>query len=303
MNRLLVTGASGFIGRAVLAAVDPSRYETHATCFSKPPPQTGNVRWHELNLFDSQAVSALVEHVEPTHLLHLAWYMRERDHLYTTQNLQWVAASLHLVERFAAHGGQRAVFAGTYAEYGLREGLMEEEGQPAPVSLYAVCKDALHRIIAAYAPAAGLSYAWARIFTVYGPGDAPYRLIPYAIDALLDGREVLATEGRQVRDFVYVDDVASALSHLVGSAAQGVFNIGSGNGHAVRETLEAIAQTVGQPGLLQLGARAQAPGETQETVASVRRLRADGWSPKYDLRSGLAAMVASARSEKDGKSE
>lgn len=297
MNRILIAGGSGFIGRAALAALDPTQFEIHATYFDHLPTATSSpVIWHPLELLDPDAVTTLMTRVRPTHLMPLAWRIRERDHLVNPENVEWVRATLQLTQAFAAMGGRRAVYAGTYAEYGIAEGTLDETLIPVPVSLYAICKDALHRIIASYAPKMGFTYSWARIFTVYGPNDAPYRMIPYALQALLSGKDVLATEGRQVRDFIHVADVGRALVTIAESDVTGPVNVGSGDGHSVRDVVELLGEATGGSDRLRFGAVQQTHGETQHIVADVGRLKGLGWSPRYDLRSGLEETVAWYRS-------
>jgi len=288
LNRILVVGGSGFLGLATLAALEG--VEVHSTYFHHRA-QLEDVTWHALDLMDSAATAALVESVRPSHLIALGWQLSDRDHLEMAENLDWVRATLHLARVFAATGGTRAVFAGTYAEYGVAEGILDESRAPQPVSLYAVCKDAIHRVIARAAVNLGISYAWARMFTVYGPHDADYRLIPYTLQRLLKGDEVRTTEGRQVRDFIHVADAGRALAMLATSDLTGPVNVGSGQGHPVREVVELLGEATGRSELLRIGAVQQAHGETQRIVADVQRLRNIGWSPQFDLRSGLAETV------------
>ena len=297
MNRILVTGGSGFIGSATIAAMDPGKFEIHATYFeNRPQAASGSVAWHPLQLMDAGAVSALMERIRPTHLMALAWYTRDRGHFAMPENIDWVRSTLQLTQAFAANGGRRAVYAGTYGEYGVAEGVLNEGATTVPASLYAICKDALHRIIDGYAPAMGFTYAWARIFSVYGPNDAPYRVVPYALDRLLAGHEALLTEGHQVRDFIHVADVGKALVRIAESDLTGPVNVGSGEGHAVREVMQRLGEATGGSQRLRFGALKQAPGETQRIVADVLRLKGIGWSPQYDLRSGLEDTVAWFRS-------
>ena len=292
-----MTGGSGFIGRATVAAMDPRKFEIHATYFENPTEAgPGHAAWHPLQLMDVDAVNALVKRIRPTHLVSLAWYTRDRGHFVMPENLDWVRATLHLTQAFVANGGRRAVYAGTYGEYGVAEGVLNERTKTAPASLYAICKDALHRIIAGYAPLTRLTYSWARIFSVYGPHDAPYRVVPYALGRLLAGHEALLTEGRQVRDFIHVADVGRALARIAGSDLTGPVNVGSGEGHAVREVMQLLGEATGGLQRLRFGAIEQAPGETQRIVADVGCLRGIGWSPQYHLRTGLADTIAWFRS-------
>ena len=297
MNRILVTGGSGFIGRATIAAMDARTFEIHATYFENTAKLgSDHVAWHPLQLMDPDAVSALLKRVRPTHLVSLAWYTGDRGHFAMPENIDWVRSTLHLTQAFVANGGRRAVYAGTYGEYGVAEGILDETVKPAPASLYAICKDALHRIIAGYAPLMEFTYSWARIFSVYGPHDAPYRVVPYALGRLLARHEALLTEGRQVRDFIHVADVGRALASIAGSDLTGPVNVGSGEGHAVRDVVQWLGEATGGSQHLRFGAVKQAPGETQRIVADVSRLRGIGWSPQHDLRSGLEDTVAWFRS-------
>ena len=108
---------------------------------------------------------ALVREVRPTHLLHLAWYAEHHAYWTAPQNLDWVGASLRLVRAFAEQGGTRAVLAGTCAEYDWTQGVCVEGATPIrPRGLYGVAKDAVRRVVEAFAAGAGLSAAWGRIF-------------------------------------------------------------------------------------------------------------------------------------------
>jgi len=289
--RVLVTGATGFIGRATIARLARSDVELHATFRSQPLESERNVRWH-------RATDTVIEEIAPTHLIDLAWYMGRRDHLTTELNLPLAGAALERLERFAASGGKRAIFAGTYAEYGVREGVCREDDPAEPVTLYAVCKDALRRIALAFAKSRGIEAVWTRIFTVYGPHDAPYRVIPYAIETLLSGGMVEATEGKQVRDFIHVADVAAAFDALLLSPLTGIVNVGSGEGRSVAQALRAIAAALNGQDRLNLGAKQQAPGETQSIVADVARLRSTGWKPQFTFESGIAETIEFCRQER-----
>lgn len=301
MKRVFVTGATGFIGREALPLLAKRGYDVHAVSHVAPRERSLGVHWHRLDLLDCAAVERHLARIRPSLLLHLAWNTRRSDHTRGAENLAWVGSSLTLVDRFRACGGKRAVFSGTYAEYGHRNSACDERDAVAPVSLYAVCKSALHQIVAAYAATTGLSYAWARIFTAYGPGDAPYRLIPYAVSSLVEGREAECGEGLVVRDFIFVKDVASALVRLLDCDIDGPVNVGTGRGHSVSDVLKEIAGQIGRPELLRIGKRTQRADEPEAVVCVPGRLWDAGWHPSTELAAGLRETIAwySARKKKD----
>src|SRR2546425_853125 len=119
MKRVLLTGASGFVGRHCLPELLRRGYEVSCVSMQTgaPPVPLRGVRWHQADLLDAAQVSALLEQVRPTHLLHCAWYAVPGKYLVALENFRWVQASLHLLQTFAAHGGSRVVVVGSSAEY------------------------------------------------------------------------------------------------------------------------------------------------------------------------------------------
>lgn len=309
MKRVLLTGAGGFVGRRCLAPLTEAGYEVHAV--GRRPGAHASVdapslRWHAVDLLDARAVSALVAEVEPTHLLHLAWYTEHGKFWTAVENLSWVGASLKLFESFAAAGGRRVVAAGTCVEYAPEgDAPCSEASTPlAPTTLYGACKHATHVALEAFARQASLSAAWGRLFFPYGPGEPPGRLVPSVARALLAGEPALCTHGRQVRDFIHVEDAATAFVALLGSGAEGAVNVGSGQPVALREVVERVAAHTGRPDLVRLGARPAPAGEPPSLYADARRLRAEvGWAPRYELDEGIAATVECLRKKVIGEDE
>ena len=123
MKRVLLTGASGFIGRQAIPALIKRGYEVHCIGRSGKPDSIANennVIWHQGNLLQKNDISDLIHAISPTDLLHLAWDVTPGSYLESIYNFDWVVSSLHLLKEFAASGGTRAVCAGTCFEYDLR---------------------------------------------------------------------------------------------------------------------------------------------------------------------------------------
>ena len=187
------------------------------------------------------------------------------------------------------------MFAGTCAEYDWTgEGRCAEFPTPAwSASPYARAKNDLREQAAAFARERGLSFAWPRLFFLYGPREHPARLVPSVANALLAGRPAECTAGTQQRDFLHVEDAADALVQLLFSDVNGPVKIGSGEPVAVRAVVETVADIVGRPDLLRLGVRPMQANEPPQLYANVGRLRNEvGWRPRFDLRGGLEDAVA-----------
>jgi nucleoside-diphosphate-sugar epimerase len=296
MKRLLFTGASGFIGRHCLPALHSSGYEVHAVSRRLPLTTSGDedIRWHQADLLDPEQVKALVAEIQPTHLLHLAWYAVPGRFWTSPENLRWVQGSLDLFQSFAAAGGRRIVVAGTCAEYSWSPaGICQEKTTPlAPGTLYGACKHALHLILQAFAGQTDLSYAWGRIFFPYGPHDHPEKVVSYVVRSMLRGEPVRCTHGRQIRDFLYVADVATAIVALLNAETSGPINIGSGKSVSVKKMILTAGEITGRQDLIRFGALASREGEPEVLVADVARLRDTiGWTPDYDLAGGIRETV------------
>ncbi len=298
MRRVLVTGGSGFVGRAALGPLAARGYEVHVADV-RPPPLRDGVVFHRVDLLDRAATSSLLDIIRPSHLLHLAWFATHRLFWSAPENLGWVAASLELVRAFRDRGGERAVFAGSCAEYDPAAGWCSERSSAlAPDTLYGSAKDALRRTIAAWAPAAGLSWAWGRVFFLHGPGEHPDRLVPAVARAVLSGQATRTTHGLQVRDFLHVEDVAGAFAALVDTSVEGPVNIASGEPRRLRDVVHAVTTAAGASQLARFGDLEPSPREPPFLVADVRRLRDEvGFVPRWSFEDGIADSVRHWRSE------
>ena len=281
--RILVTGASGFIGRVVVPVLAERGYEVHATRHRAPVPDVRGLVAHDADLLDPGQTRALVERVAPSHLLHLAWLPTSQALVSARENGEWADATERLLSAFGAAGGERAVVAGT---------VNEDE----PGTAYGGAKSRARERVLADAAATGYRAAWARVFFAYGPGERADRLVPSVSCALLSGEPVDVSHGRQLRDFVFVEDVAAALAALVDSDAEGVFDIGTGEGAPVRRVVEAIVACTGRAELVRYGARPD-DGRPPVWVADPGRLRDEtGWAPAVGLEEGIARTVGWWRS-------
>jgi nucleoside-diphosphate-sugar epimerase len=279
MKRVLLTGASGYIGAATLAPLKARGFEIH------DPRQNG------LDLLTDDPAPLLAD-LRPTHLLHLAWYAEPGRFWAAPQNLDWLAASLRLARAFAAAGGTRMVTAGSCAEYDWSHPLLDEATTPLrPSTLYGTAKAALFATLTA--ANLGPSFAHARIFFPYGGPEKPGRLLPDVIAAVRSNRRVATTDGAQTRDFLHVDDCAAALATLLDSPVTGAVNIASGTARPLRQIIETAATLAGDASLIDWGARPRQPTEPAAMAAATRRLTDEvGFTPRISLEAGLAAMVA-----------
>ena len=290
-----MSGASGFIGLPVIAQLACMDTEVHALSTRADPPELPGVRWHRLDLRDPAAIDELMSELAPERLVHLAWCTEHGRFWHGPENVVWVERSLQLLRAFVRCGGRRLVMLGTCAEYDWSaiDGPLVEASSPlVPATLYGVAKDALRRVAGAYAEQQGVELAWGRLFFLYGPREAPGRLVPSVIRSLLAGESIATGRGAQVRDFMHVEDAARAVVALLNSSVVGAVNIASGVGVAVEEVVDEIVRLIGHPELVRRGALPDRPGDPPLLLADIARLRDEiGYRPRWALAGGLAATV------------
>jgi len=293
--RLLITGATGFLGVSGVHHARAVGVEVHAVAREGRSFASSTAFAHSLDLFDTERVRVKLAKIQPTHLLHLAWIATPGVYWTSPDNERWRIASRMLLSTFAELGGHRVVIAGTCAEYDWTgNGVCQEYQTPTqPTTPYGAAKNSLRVWAEDFGHSQCLSLAWPRLFFLYGPREHPARLVPSVTNALLAGQPAECTAGTQDRDFLHVDDAAAALVQLVLSDVTGPVNIGSGEAVSVKTVVETIADIVGRPDLLRLGAKPMPPNDPPLLVADVGRLRNEvKWAPRIGLRRGLEDTVA-----------
>ena len=289
MKNVLVTGATGFIGRNSIAPLIAKGYEVHAVS-SHENNSSDQVFWHQGDLLNPSDMKRIITDVRPSHLLHLAWYTEHGKFWRSFDNFRWVEATLALIRFFGEYGGKRAVFAGTCAEYDWKYGYLSEDISPLiPSTPYGICKHALQTLVASYSDLGGLSCAWGRVFFLYGPHENLPRFVPSVIHALLTTGIAKCSHGNQIRDFMHVDDVAEAFVSILDSNVTGPVNVSTGDPVRIMDVAKMIASILDMAGKVEFGAVEPQPNDPPIIIGNPGRLTHEvGWKPKYSLDQGLA---------------
>lgn len=291
MKKVLLTGASGFIGRHVLDCLLNAGYEVWAIYNSHELPERENLHQMKLNLFDSVSVQAFLEQEKFENLIHLAWYTGKKCHSHNS-NIDWVSASINLLKSFVEQGGKKVLMAGTVSEYDFSCGYMTEDVTPLNnPSLYGKCKASLYNIAKQYCLQNEVEFKWARVFNLYGPYEKETRLMPYVMTTMLKGEDVKVSPCTKIQDYSHVFDTAAAIVKFFESNVQGAVNMCSGNPIRLKDIVEKIKELTGFSGNILYGA-IEANFEEPLVVGNNARLRDEvGFIPKYDLETGLKDTI------------
>lgn len=295
MKKVLVTGATGFIGINTLSNLNRNGYEVHAVTFKSNNDihKSNGVIWHHCDLLKTLEIKKLFKDIQPDEMLHLAWYAIPGKYTNSEENLLWVQSSIEILINFKINGGKRFIFAGTCAEYDLSYGYLDEKSTISkPNSLYGICKLSFENIAQKYCSNNGISFASGRIFYLYGDRENPNRIIPYVINCLINNQIAHCSHGNQIRDFLNVKDVALAFAEILQSHVEGIINVGSGQPVRLKDVLLKIGEKFNKKDLIHFGDIETSLDEPEMIVSNNKKLKNETkWVETFDLDSGLNQAI------------
>ena len=221
MQKILITGGTGFFGRSVIAALQKSSQEFEALCLyhtQKFEIEDKRFSWVPCDLLKTQITKTLIDRFSPTHCIHLAWHVPPQTFWEAPENKDWEEASLNLFDNFCASGGKIFLCAGTLAEYDWTSGVLEEGKTPlAPSTLYGQCKESLHERMATlrdqFYPHTNI--LWPRIGYFFGPHETPEKLIPKLIHHIKNDLPIFLASTSFSRPYAHVNYAGNIIGELI----------------------------------------------------------------------------------------
>jgi UDP-glucose 4-epimerase len=307
--RCLVTGASGFLGSHLARALVAEGHEVLAIVRSSSDlwrldDIKAKLSFAFASLNTIETVRVPIAQFRPEVAFHLAWTGGNSSKFVnqTTQVFENVPGTLALVRILAEVGCATVVYAGSSVEYGEFNIPVRESDLPRPANLYGAAKYGAEVLVDGLCHACGMRFCSVRVFWTYGPMDDGMRMIPSVIASLLDAQRPSLTEGRQMWDFLYIDDAIRAFIRLASTAqAEGIFNLGSGQPVAIRQVVESIRDQVDPALELGFGEVPYGPNQVMHLQPDVSRLQtATGWCPEVGLIDGIRRTVEWYRARRMG---
>jgi len=301
-DRILITGATGFVGACLAHRLAAAGCELHILIRRdsnrwRIAGLAGRMTEHICDLTDAAAVERCVTAIRPDVICHLATYggfaSQQDARAIVEANL---LGTMNLLSACAKVGFRLFINTGSSSEYGEKRHAMSEGDLPEPVGVYGVSKVASTLYCRSEAAAKGLPVLTLRLFSPYGPWDDPQRLVPFAAVRLLEGESPRLSSPASVRDYVYIDDVVDCYHSLISgtavAAGDGIYNIGSGRQSSIGDVVAELERLAGTGVRAVWGERPAARPEPAVWMADISRAREQlGWEPRTSLHDGLAATV------------
>ncbi|MFB6185794.1 MAG: NAD-dependent epimerase/dehydratase family protein, partial [Halobacteriaceae archaeon] len=300
-STVLVTGGAGFIGSHVVEELldrgkDVAVLDNLFAGEREYVPSAATL--HEVDIRDQDEVNTTVTSIDPDQIIHLAAihyipYCNKNPedafdvNVMGTRHLLNAARSLSDLERI--------VYTSSAAVYPSRDYPHEETDMPGPMDIYGRTKLVGEDLCELFASETGVPVASARLFNVYGPRETNPHLIPAILDQIKDGsREVELGNLTPKRDFVYVEDVATALSTLIDAHDDGhrVYNVGSNQAWSVREVVDEVGSALGISLTIEQDEERVRESDRPHLCAKIDRITEETkWNPRTEFVEGLRRLI------------
>lgn len=302
MKRVLLTGATGFVGANLARRMLADGHEVHISI--RPESRRwrieeieARVRVHATDLSSRDSVDRLVSDVRPEWIFHLAAYgsyssQTDIDRMVATN----VLGTTHLVEACARSGFEAFVHAGSSSEYGFKDHPPSEEEWLEPNSHYAVTKASATLFCRYTAQKQNLPITTLRLYSVYGPYEEPTRFLPTLIREGLAGRLPPLVNPDVARDFLYTEDALEAFRLAAEKAAAlprgSVYNVGTGVQTSIRQVVEVARRTLDVSDEPRWGSMPDRQWDTGVWIADNRKIvRELGWTARVSFSQGFGKMA------------
>jgi len=300
-TRVLVTGATGFIGQHLCAALIRADAQVYGLRRPGNSPRwwsldPGRMTWLEADLNDRRRLESVVRPIQATHIIHLAAATSFERGPHGVERMidDNLLGTMHLLQVLDGTDYTCFIQTGSAEEYGASVAPFHEDASLKPVSPYSASKAATSLFCDMFHRTLGWPTVVIRPFLVYGPGQPTDKLIPQAILAALTNQPLRITSGRQTREFTYIEDLIDGYlrAAMTKDAIGQTINLGTGMAMPVVEIVGKIIEMTGSAITPEVGALPDRPGEIMSYVCDNSRAGTLlGWSPSISLEQGLRITI------------
>ncbi len=285
--RVFITGGTGFIGQHTVRRLHRDGHDLllfvrkRSDVFSN----LDRISFIEGDLGDIATHKERIASFQPDALVHLAW---QGIPDYSIENCKKnLAMSLDLFSVVSEIGCKICIATGSCWEYGRDHGELREDMDPVDKNVFCATKTSIFRVGRQIANERGMRFVWLRLFYVYGPGQRSGSVIPSILHAIRAKGSPAIQNPHNRNDFVFVEDVADAVSKAIQEEVHGVFNIGSGCATSLTAVMEIISNACGS-----IHQKKENGSGALDFWADISKARRElKWQPRVDMTEGIHWMI------------
>jgi len=301
-EKILITGASGFVGSHMSRRLVRDGYKVHALI--RPSSLIERIRdiapqlnFHRADLRDADSVKKIIESVKPRGIFHLAASTLASGRTAPLEELvpSNILGTINLINAVQKIDYDFFIHTGSFTEYGLKLDPLRESDRCEPPEIYSITKLA-STLFAKEAGRGGKKpIVTLRLFTPYGPWIQPGRLVGEIISKALAGEDIVLTRPEVTRDFIFVEDIISLYLEAAKRAREyggEIFNLGSGRKTSIGELVDLILRRTGSQSALRWGEFRQVSYDSDTWQADMNKTFSSfHWRPLYTLEKGIEATI------------
>lgn len=300
MKKVLVAGSEGFIGKNLVCKLLKRNYAVYGISKrQRPETMHGNYHYTSMDVLDRKKVDGLFRQGPFDSVIYLASitaYQQVSKDKEPALQLN-TTGLINFLENVAKNPQTKFVFASNGKVYGEAEKLpLSEDQRPNPINIFGKIKWVAEKLIDLYSHQSRNRFVILRIFNVYGPGQGIDFLVPTILSQLMDGNgEVTLGDIYNRRDYIYIDDVVSAIELLLEHELPpglNIFNAGNGQSFSAYDIVKTIEEILGEKIMIKTDQSKIRKNEPANEYADIDKLLSLGWSPNYDLKTGLEKTIS-----------
>lgn len=297
MKRVLITGATGFIGKALIKYLIQSDIEVLAVVLPQEKDkliQSAKITPIVGDLNNSTELKEILKEEKFDTIYHLAWIgvstQLKNSFELQVKNLYFANTVMELASE---HDCKRVICPGSVSEYAYIDDEVNGMQVPCPSDVYSSIKVSVHLYCDLYARQHGIGFSWTLIPSIYGPGRVDNNLITYTIQALLRKERPKYTKLEQQWDYIYIDDLIKAL-YLIGEKGKGntVYPIGYGKARKMSEYVTIIKNIINKEAEIGIGELQYKTNRIDNAIVDIQQLQVDtGFEPQITFEEGIEKTI------------
>ncbi|MGL4367560.1 MAG: NAD-dependent epimerase/dehydratase family protein [Brevinemataceae bacterium] len=296
MKKIVITGATGMLGISLINKCIGENIEVLAIIRPNSHRRNNIPNSPLVKILECDNDNLLSINTEDNYdvFYHFGWkataHETRNDPTYQTENIKQTLEAVKLAYQLGCEG---FIGAGSQAEYGRVNGMVSPDSPVNPDSAYGISKYAAGRLAGLLCRELNIRFIWTRVFSVYGEHDGANTLISSCIRNLTQNQTIEVTPSEQIWDYLYESDCAEAL-YLLGLKGknQVLYNIGSGEGQALKYYLHIIGQILNKESLINIGAKPYSENQVMFLQANIDLLKTHtGFSPRISFEEGIQKII------------